>query len=450
MTDQINNVSLKKKFIQYLLPSVAAMWIFSLYTMIDGIFVSRGVGQTALASINISMPYVNFIFATSMLFSTGVSTIIAIYLGKGKLKKAKEVFSFNILCMIVVSLIITILSLIFLENIALFLGATDSTLLMVKDYLRIIIIFNGFFIVSYCLEVLTKTDGFPNLAIIGMIISAITNIILDYIFVIHLSYGVKGAAIATIISQGVSCLFFLSHFLKSKSKLGFVKFTFNFKALKRILSIGFPDAVTELTSGVVILLFNQTILRYIGENGVVTYSIICYVNTLVIMTMIAITQGMQPLSSYYYGKEEFITIKKLLKMSLKTILISSIVIFIICIIFAKGIVSIFIKDSNPELFSYSVTSFRIYSSAFLVLGFNVLISGFFASVEKPLSATIISLSRGFIIITICLFSLTTLFGENGIWISTLISEILCSLVSIYLLRKNKELLEFPNKSSIAI
>ena len=136
-----------------------------------------------------------------------------------------------------------------------------------------------------------------------MIISALTNIILDFLFVIILDFGIKGAAYATIISQGVSFIFFLSHFMSKKSKLTLTKFEFKVKYLKRILSIGFPDAITELTSGIVILLFNQTILRYIGESGIVTYSIICYVGTLVIMTMIAITQGMQPLCSYYYGKE---------------------------------------------------------------------------------------------------------------------------------------------------
>ncbi|MFL7797728.1 MATE family efflux transporter [Clostridium chauvoei] len=441
MTQSIDSTSdsltIRKKFIKYLLPSVAAMWIFSLYTMVDGIFVSRGVGPTALAAVNISMPFINFIFAISMFFSTGVSTIVSIYLGQDKLDKAKEVFSFNMFCMLIVAIAITIFSLLNLDNIALFLGATDTTLPMVKEYLKIIMLFNGFFIISYCLEVLSKADGFPHLAIIGMIISALTNVVLDFIFVILLGFGIKGAAFATIISKGVSCLFFLIHFLRPVSKLHFVKFKINFKTLGRILSIGFPDALTELTSGIVILLFNQIILKYIGEDGIVTYSIICYVNTLVIMTMIGITQGMQPLSSFHYGKKENFIVKNLLKISIKTIGISSISIFILCIIFANNIVAIFLKGHSPELFSYSVSAFRIFSTAFLILGFNVLISGYFASIEKPFNATIISLSRGLIIITIVLLTMTSLVGENGIWISTLISELLCLIISILLLIKNR-------------
>ncbi|MDB1941997.1 MATE family efflux transporter [Clostridium tertium] len=434
-----SNLSLKKQFFKYLVPSVTAMWIFSLYTMIDGIFVSRGVGETALAAVNIAMPFVNFIFAISMLFSTGASTIISIYIGKNNIKKANEIFSFNLFCMLTISLLITLLCLLNIDRISLFLGATENTFDLVKDYLKIIISFNGFFIISYCLEVLTKADGYPYLAIVGMIISALTNIILDFLFVIVLDFGIKGAAYATIISQGVSFIFFLSHFMSKKSKLTLTKFEFKVKYLKRILSIGFPDAITELTSGIVILLFNQTILRYIGESGIVTYSIICYVGTLVIMTMIAITQGMQPLCSYYYGKEEFKTIKKLIKMGLKAVSISSIAIFIICIVFAKEIVYIFIKDSSSPLFTYSISAFRLFSSSFLVLGFNVLVSGYFASIEEAFKATIISISRGLIFISLALFSLSFYFGDTGIWIATLISELICLLLSSYLLLKRNKI-----------
>lgn len=434
-----SNLSLKKQFFKYLVPSVTAMWIFSLYTMIDGIFVSRGVGETALAAVNIAMPFVNFIFAISMLFSTGASTIISIYIGKNNIKKANEIFSFNLFCMLTISLLITLLCLLNIDRISLFLGATENTFYLVKDYLKIIISFNGFFIISYCLEVLTKADGYPYLAIVGMIISALTNIILDFLFVIVLDFGIKGAAYATIISQGVSFIFFLSHFMSKKSKLTLTKFEFKVKYLKRILSIGFPDAITELTSGIVILLFNQTILIYIGESGIVTYSIICYVGTLVIMTMIAITQGMQPLCSYYYGKEEFKTIKKLIKMGLKAVSISSIAIFIICIVFAKEIVYIFIKDSSSPLFTYSISAFRLFSSSFLVLGFNVLVSGYFASIEEAFKATIISISRGLIFISLALFSLSFYFGDTGIWIATLISELICLLLSSYLLLKRNNI-----------
>ena len=427
---------LRRKFLKYTIPSVCAMWVYSLYTMVDGIFVGRGVGPSALAAVNIAMPFVNFIFASSMLFASGASTIISIYLGKKDYKEANEAFTLNTISIIAFSLIILVLSLLNLERLALFLGATSTNLSMVMDYLKIIICFNGFFIVSYCLEVIVKTDGFPYFSIIGVLLSALVNIALDYALVIKLQLGVSGAAYATGISQVVACIFFFIHFLRKNSTLKFVKFHYAFKTLKRILSIGLPDGITEVSTGVILFMFNQIILKHLGENGIVTYSIISYINTLVLMTMMGIAQGMQPLSSYYYGKGDALTIRKLLKMSFKMVTIISALVFILAMVFSKDIVNIFIKGADAELFNYSVYAFKLFSMSFLVVGYNILISGYFASIEKPSKAIIISLSRGFVTISLALFTMTALLGSIGIWMATFVSELLCIIISLTVLKMN--------------
>lgn len=430
-----NRSALKKKFFNYLLPSVSAMWVYSIYTMVDGIFVGRGVGPTALASINIAMPFINFIFATSILFATGASTLIAINLGKKNYEKANKIFTVNLISIIAFSLMIFIFTLLNLDKISTLLGATENTLHYVKEYLKIILFFNGFFMVSYCLEVLTKTDGFPYLSIVGVSLSAVTNIILDYVFVIKLDLGIKGAAFATGISQVIATIFFFIHFTRSVSKLKLIKVKFDFSIVKTILSIGFPDFITELTSGIVILLFNSTILNFIGEDGIVTYSIICYVSTLVLMTMIGITQGMQPLTSFYYGKNDKKTISELLKLSYKSIIICSVIIFILCNTLTSWIIGAFIDPNNTILFESSIKAFRIYSYSFLFLGINILISGFFASITKPKIATIISICRGFIIIILSLSILTILFSSKGIWFAPILSEAICLILSILFIKK---------------
>lgn len=333
--------------------------------------------------------------------------------------------------MIIFSIVLLILSLLFIDKISLFLGATESTFEMVKEYLSIIVIFNGFFIVSYCLEVLTKADVFPNLAIIGVSISTVANIIFDYLFVMKFGWGVRGAAIATGISQVASCLFFTLHFLKPISTLKFIKFRPSFNIFRRIMGIGFPDGITELTSGIVILIFNQSILKFIGENGLVTYSVICYVSTLVLMTMIGITQGAQPLCSFYYGSDDVKSLKYLFNITLKTIAIVSIGIFIICIIFAPAIINVFITSNDINLISQSIIIFRIYSLSFLLVGFNILSSGFCSSIESPMLATLISISRGLIIIVITLIITIILYGGKGIWIATILSEAICLLISLW-------------------
>ena len=430
------SISLRTRFLKYMGPSVVAMWVFSLYTMVDGIFVAKGVGETALAAVNISMPFINFIFAISLMFSTGASTVIAMYLGKKDIKSAKQVFNFNTFIVFMIGIIITIVATINLEKLAMFLGATETTLPYVKNYLGIIIYFNVFFIVSYSLEVIVKTDGFPALATMGVTISAISNMVLDYLFIMVFNWGVQGAAIATGLSQVFSTVFFLLHFLGKKSTLKFSKFKIDLKEMKRLMFIGFPDSTTELSCGIVVMLFNISITKYIGEQGVVYYSILNYVNTLILMTMMGISQGMQPLVSFYFGAEKVDSMKKLLKMAIKASVIAAIVSFAVCRILPDFIVGLFINPSETHIFAEGVRVLKIYAISFLFMGFNVIISAFFVSVEKPVFAAIVTLGRGLFMVVAALFITIAIAGGEGIWYSTIISESVCMITAFILLKLN--------------
>lgn len=432
-----NMKDLKTQFKQYVIPSVASMWVFSLYSMVDGAFVSRGVGSEALAAVNISTPYINTLFALSVLLSTGASTIVSMTLGKGDNKKASEYFTLNTVLLAIISIFITVISLLNLENIAIFLGATESTLPLVKGYLGNIILFVGFYLVSYGLELLIKCDGYPHLSTIGVIIAAITNIVLDYIFVIQFKWGVEGAALATGIARILSVSFFISHFLRKRGKLRFCKFKFDFNFIKRIIFIGIPDSMTEASLAVVILLFNQSILRLIGESALVSYSVICYITTLVLTTMLGISQGLQPIFSYYYGKEDDKSVLKLLDMSISYIKKSSIIAFLLVIIFANQIVAMFIDKSDMSLFLYTVKTLRISSVAYLIMGYNVIISGFCVATGKAIHASIVSLGRGLVVITLSLIIMTFIFGGSGIWMATFVSEAIVLAISSIILRNNK-------------
>lgn len=428
------SISLRTRFLRYMIPSVVAMWVFSLYTMVDGIFVAKGVGETALAAVNISMPFINFIFAISLMFSTGASTIIAVHLGRKDIKSANQVFSMNTAVIVILSITIMALVHFNLDNIAYFLGATETTVEYVKNYLGIIALFNGFFIVSYSLEVIIKTDGFPAMATVGVIISAISNIVLDYIFIMHFHWGVQGAAIATGLSQVFSTVFFLTHFLRKNSTLNFSKFKIDFHDIKKIMFIGFPDSTTELSCGIVVMLFNINITKYIGEQGVVYYSILNYVNTLILMTMMGIAQGMQPLVSFYFGAEKTENMKKLLKMALKAVVVAAIASVAICMVLPGFIVGLFIDPSETVVFSEAVRVLKIYSISFLFMGFNVIISAFFVSVEKPSLATVISLGRGLVLVLAALFIMIAIAGGEGIWYSTILSEGVCMIIAFVILK----------------
>lgn len=421
---------MRKKFISYVIPSVLSMLVFSLYTMVDGLFVAKGVGERALAAVNISMPFVNGAFALAIIFAVGTSTIAAISLGNGENNNANQVFTMNMAVLTILGLATTVIVLLNLEKIAYFLGATKSTISYVKDYLGIISAFSVLPILSYYLEVLVKTDGHPRLATFGVCIAAIANIVLDYVFVIKLGYGVKGAAFATVMAQAASIIFFLGHFLFNSSRIKFVPFKLDLSVIKRTLPIGASDFITEFSISFIVFLFNRTILNYVGETGIITYTVIMYLNNLVIMIMSGISQGIQPLVSYNYGKEDKKSLSYFLKKAFKTVGVSSLIIYASCIIFAEQIIGLFINKAEVELFYYSVKAIKWYAPVYLILGFNIVLTGFYAAIERPLYSMIISLGRGFIVITASLYIMTSLIGAKGIWLSSFVSEIICLIIAI--------------------
>ena len=429
----------KKQFFKFVIPSVVSMLVFNLYTMVDGIYVARFVGEHALSAVNISMPYVNFIFAFSILFSVGTSTVVAIFRGENNMKSANETFTRNTIFLTVCALIITLLALVFQNELALFLGASEVTLPYVHDYLGVLIWFTFFFIVSYSMEVLVKTDGFPKLATAAVSVGAVTNIVMDYVLVVHVGMGIRGAAIATGLSQVLTFTVFTIHFLGKRGTIHWCKTTMDLSVYKRIIPIGTADFITELSAGTIIFLFNHAILKHIGDNGVVTYTVITYIYSIVMMTFTGISQGMQPLVSFYRGRREENTCRLFLRYALYSTFAMSMLALAICLFMTPALVSIFIDASRAELFTYTVHAFRIYSLCYLVIGYNIVCSGYFAAVEKSGYSFAISLLRGFVLIAASIWIMGELFQGEGIWYATLVCESSTLVVSIWcMLRSQKK------------
>ena len=429
----------KKQFFKFVIPSVVSMLVFNLYTMVDGIYVARFVGEHALSAVNISMPYVNFIFAFSILFSVGTSTVVAIFRGENNMKSANETFTRNTIFLTVCALIITLLALVFQNELALFLGASEVTLPYVHDYLGVLIWFTFFFIVSYSMEVLVKTDGFPKLATAAVTVGAVTNIVMDYVLVVHVGMGIRGAAIATGLSQVLTFTVFTIHFLGKRGTILWCKTTMDLSVYKRIIPIGTADFITELSAGTIIFLFNHAILKHIGDNGVVTYTVITYIYNIVMMTFTGISQGMQPLVSFYRGRREENTCRLFLRYALYSTFAMSMLALAICLFMTPALVSIFIDASRAELFTYTVHAFRIYSLCYLVIGYNIVCSGYFAAVEKSGYSFTISLLRGFVLIAASIWIMGELFQGEGIWYATLVCESSTLVVSIWcMLRSQKK------------
>lgn len=398
------------------------MVVFSLYSMVDGFFVAKFVGEKALSAVNISMPFINLVFALGIIAAVGSQTLCGIFIGKEDYLKANKVFSFNMMTVSILSLILTAVFYIFREKIAVFLGATGDLYPYVMDYFGNIIYFVPFFMISYNMEILVKVDGFPRLAMKTVLTCGISNVVLDYLFVGVLGWGIKGAAFATGISQVISTLVYLVHFTVGKSNLEFVEVKFKLETLKNIFVLGIGDFVSEVGVGVIIFLYNFFIIKFLGTDEIATFSVISYLNQLVLMVFAGITQGIQPLLSFYYGQKDFKSCKKIFKNALIMVMANAIFFFVIFHIYSSNIFGLFLGE-NPEQISYSVTAMMKFTYSFFIAGFNVLIAAICVSFIMPKYSILINVFRSILFIALALF-VTTRINPEYIWFSSLISETL--------------------------
>ena len=337
----LSGKGLKHDFVRFVSATVASQVVFSLYSMVDGLMVSLGVNEYAMSAVNLAIPFTNALFSIAVLFAVGSSTLIAIAIAQDKRHEANTLFSQNFAMLLILGAVATALVLLFLEPFARLLGADEITLDYVKHYLLGLAPFSVCYLVSYNLEVLVKTDGFPRYALFTVIGGCLTNCVLDYIAIFWLDMGVFGAAVATGISQLVTCLSYFAHFFSKKCTFRLCKFRFDPHLYARILPIGLADGVTELCTGLMIFLFNRTVLKYIGTDGVVTYTVIAYVTSLIIQLMVGISQGSQPLVSFQYGRGDCAACRKLLRYALTTVCIAAPVLFLGLYVFAPQLVRLY-------------------------------------------------------------------------------------------------------------
>ena len=421
---KLEGKSLKSDFMRFIVPSIVAQWVFALYTMVDGIFVAKGVSEVALTAVNIVMPYIMALYSISILFAVGTSTVVAILLGEKNGKRANEVFTQNITLLTIFSVLITIIVMLNLKSVALFLGATEVNMKYVLEYLRAIVPFSGLFILSYSFETLIKTDGYPKMATFIVTAGSVLNVILDYFMVMRWHMGIGGAALATGISHVVLIAMYLVHFCGKKGTIKFRRFRWDIPVIWREVKNGIPSGITELSAGLIIFLFNQAILKFLNEDALVSYTIISYVNSIAVMTMVGIAQGYQPLISYYFGQKRMDRCKKLLRYGIVAVIVASIAFTGGCLLGADGIVSLFLEKNMTELSAYSSGVLRIFALSFLIAGYNIVIGGYFTAVEEPVSATIISMGRSIVMLILSLGLMTMIFGGAGIWWSPLLAETL--------------------------
>lgn len=409
------------------------MIIFSLYSMVDGFFVSKYVGVEALSAVNLSMPFINIVFALGIIAAVGSQTMCGVFIGRKNYMKANKIFSFNIKTVTISSIILTVLFYFNMDTIARLLGATEDLKPLVIDYLGYIVYFVPFLMISYNFEVMVKVDGFPRLAVATVITCGLSNVILDYVFVGLMGHGLAGAAVATGFSQVISTVVYLIHFTVGKSNLEFVEVKFSFDTLKSIFSLGVGDFVSEVGIAMIVLFYNIFIIKFLGEKSIATFSVISYVNNLALTCFAGITQGTQPLLSYYYGKKDYDSLKKLFRLATAAIFVTGVVFLAASQLFPERIFRIFL-DVDKETLSYSVESLRKFSISFMITGFNVLIAAVCVSFLKPKYSVTINILRSFVTIYLALFVLTMV-EPTLIWFASALSEAVTLIFAYYFYKK---------------
>ena len=427
------NESILKKFIRYSVNNIFGMMAISVYILADTFFIARGVGTLGLTALNIAIPAFSFIQGSGLMLGIGAATKYSILKAQGQEKGANEIFSLAVISGLIISLFFVFLSITASKYLVKIIGADESIFDITVTYLRVILCFAPSFIINAIFLCFVRNDHAPALAMIAMVIGSFSNIVLDYIFVFPLNMGMFGAALATGCAPVIGLCILSLHKLRGKNNFKLVKYKLDFIKIFGILKLGLPSLITELASGVVIIVFNILILGISGNIGVAAYGIIANISMVVTAIYTGISQAIQPLLSNCYGLKDTSGMKKIFKYALVLMLALSLVIYVILYFYASDIAFIFNKENDNILQTMAVEGLKVYFTATPFLGFNIIISIVFISMEKAVPAQIISLCRGFFILVPSAVILSKVFLMLGVWLSLLFCECVVAIISIYFL-----------------
>ncbi|MDL2237118.1 MATE family efflux transporter [Christensenellaceae bacterium OttesenSCG-928-K19] len=431
---------LSKKFtfwslLKFTLPTIIMMVFMSMYTMVDGIFVSRLIGTSALSAVNIVYPVINVVLAVGIMLATGGSAVIAKKMGESRNVEAKENFSLVVCVGVVAGAVITLVGFLFADPLLRFLGANDAVYQYCYDYMTTLLPFVVPSILQMLFQYFFVTAGKPTLGLLATLIGGCTNIVLDYVFIAPLDMGVAGAALATGIGYAIPGIFGLFYFLwNKKGTLYFLKPKFDSKVLLRSCTNGASEMVTNLAIAVTTLLFNLVMMERLGEDGVAAITVVLYAQFLLSAVYLGYSSGVAPVVSYNYGDKDTVQLKKVFKISLQFLIAASLVTFVIALLSSDLIVSIFTLSGSP-VFDLAVHGFDLFAISYLFMGINIFASAFFTALSNGKISALISFLRTFVLLVVCILLLPYLIGIDGIWLSVPIAEAAALFISIHWLRK---------------
>lgn len=421
------------KLLRYTLPSIVMMIFTSIYSVVDGFFVSNFVGKSAFTAVNFIMPVLMILGSVGMMFGTGGSALISKTMGQGHREKANGIFSFLVYSSIVLSVIIAVVGIIFIRPIAELLDSTNKldseTLDYCVLYSRIILAALPAYTLQFEFQSFTATANKPHLGLIVTIAAGVTNMALDALFVGALKWGLVGAAAATAMSQVVGGVVPLIYFFfRNSSLLRLRKPDFDFKALIKTCANGSSELLSNISMSVVSILYNSRLLQYAGEDGVAAYGVMMYVNFVFLAIFIGFSIGSAPIISFHYGAGNKKELKGLLKKSLVFIFFSSVAMVAISMGLSGPLSQMFV-GFDKGLFEMTVRGFRIFSLSFLFAGLAINGSSFFTALNNGLISAVISFLRTLVFQIAAVLLLPLIWDLDGIWVSIVVAEVMAALLS---------------------
>jgi putative MATE family efflux protein len=425
------------KFYKFVTPSIIMLLFISLYSIVDGIFVANFVGSDALAAINIILPIGALVMGAAIMLATGSSAIVAILLGEKKFDEANEKFTLICLVALVAGMAFTLFGYIFIEEVIRALGATDRLFDYCKTYGTYMIVSAPFMFVAMVYEYYIRVDGKPGFTLVLYVSGGVTNIVLDYVFIVHMGLGIEGAALATLIGIVLTFILGAWYFSFGKTTIKYRRPHLDWRFIGDSLINGSSKMVSELSTGITTLIFNLAVLKLAGEDGVAALTIVLYTQFLMVSTYMGFAMGVSPLISYGYGAERHDQILKMLRYSKSFIVVSSAAVFILAELLAPLIVRVFVGLDSP-VFPIALSGLRIFAVAFLFIGINLFISNMFTAYTNGRISAIISFSRALFFVAIGILILPQFFHLNGVWLTIPFAEIMTILVSLFFLRRYKK------------
>ncbi len=432
------NKTILREFFKYSLLNVMGMIGLSCYILADTLFIAKGLGTNGLAALNIAIPVYSFIYGLGLMVAIGAATRYSILKHNNEKLNTDNVFSQSLIFSMLLSVLFVVLGVFFSVPVAKILGASENIIEITAEYLKIIFIFTPAFMLNSLLQSFIRNDDNPRLAMAAMLLGSFSNIVLDYFFVIEFKLGMQGAAFATGIAPLIGIFISSFHFIKKKNNFKFIKTSLRLETIRDMMSLGTGTLINELSSGIVIMTLNIIIMKISGDIGVAAYAVIANIAVVVIAIFTGIAQGIQPLISSSYGKNDVKSIGKIYKYGIIMSIVFSVIIYVVSFVFAEPITMLFNSENNAQLTKIAVEGIRIYFTAFLFAGINLITSIFFSSIDKPKQSITISLLRAIIVIIPTALIMSSLFGMQGVWLSLPISEMITFVIAIIIFLKLKK------------